>query len=233
MSQALEDLKELKNIPDFHDRITGEEYRYTADKMEVMQINVGRLCNLACKHCHVEAGPGRTEIMDRKVMEACLAVCQEQKIPTIDITGGAPEMNPDFEWLVEEACRTGSHVIVRTNLVILEEETYRHLPEFYADHKVEIVCSLPYYRAKEMNRVRGEGTFETAIRVIRRLNELGYGREKDLVLNMVYNPAGAYFPPVQDAMEKEYKVKLWEDYGIVFNSLFTITNNPMGRFEAF
>ena len=98
MSQALEDLKELKNIPDFQDRITGEEYRYTADKMEVMQINVGRLCNLACKHCHVEAGPGRTEIMDRKVMEACLAVCREQKIPTIDITGGAPEMNPDGLW---------------------------------------------------------------------------------------------------------------------------------------
>ena len=233
MSQALEDLRELKSIPDFEDRVAGEEYKYTTDKLEVVQINVGKVCNLACRHCHVEAGPARTEVMDRKVMEACLAVCREQKVATIDITGGAPEMNPDFEWLVEEACKICGHVIVRTNLVILQEEKYRHLPEFYADHRLEVVCSLPYYRAKEMNRVRGEGTFETAIEVIRRLNELGYGKEKDLVLNMVYNPAGAFFPPVQEAMEKEYKAKLWKDYGIVFNHLFTITNNPMGRFEAF
>ena len=233
MSQVLEDLRELKGIPNFEDRVAREEYKYTTDRLEVVQINVGRVCNLACKHCHVEAGPARTEVMDRKVMEACLAVCREQKVATIDITGGAPEMNPDFEWLVEEACKICGHVIVRTNLVILKEEKYRHLPGFYADHKVEVVCSLPYYRAKEMNRVRGDGTFETAIEVIRELNELGYGKEEDLVLNMVYNPAGAFFPPVQDAMEKEYKTKLWEDYGIVFNSLFTITNNPMGRFEAF
>lgn len=194
MNQALEDLKNLTNIPDFEERITEEEYRYTTDRLEVMQINVGKLCNLACKHCHVEAGPARTEVMDRKVMEACLKVCKEQKVETIDITGGAPEMNPNFEWLVDEACKICSHVIVRTNLVILKEEKYRHLPKFYADHKVEIVCSLPYYRAKEMNRVRGEGTFETAIEMIRELNELGYGKENDLVLNMVYNPAGAFFP---------------------------------------
>ena len=233
MNQALEDLKNLTNIPDFEERITEEEYRYTTDRLEVMQINVGRLCNLACKHCHVEAGPARTEVMDRKVMEACLKVCKEQKVETIDITGGAPEMNPNFEWLVDEACKICSHVIVRTNLVILKEEKYRHLPKFYADHKVEIVCSLPYYRAKEMNRVRGEGTFETAIEMIRELNELGYGKENDLVLNMVYNPAGAFFPPVQSAMEKEYKSRLWQDYEIVFHNLFTITNNPTGRFEAF
>ena len=152
MSQALEDLRELKGIPNFEDRVAREEYKYTTDRLEVVQINVGRVCNLACKHCHVEAGPARTEVMDRKVMEACLAVCREQKVATIDITGGAPEMNPDFEWLVEEACKICGHVIVRTNLVILKEEKYRHLPGFYADHKVEVVCSLPYYRAKEMNR---------------------------------------------------------------------------------
>lgn len=142
-------------------------------------------------------------------------------------------MNPDFEWLVTEACGVCDHVIVRTNLVILKEEKYRHLPQFYADHKVEIVCSLPYYRAKEMDRVRGQGTFDQAIQVIQELNQLGYGKEKDLVLNMVYNPAGAFFPPPQAAMEQEYKARLMEDYGIVFNNLFTITNNPMGRFEAF
>lgn len=233
MSQALEDVKALTNIPDFESRIKDEEILYTQDHLDVMQINVGRLCNLACKHCHVEAGPKRTEVMSRKVMEACLVVCREQKIPTIDITGGAPEMNPDFEWLVTEACGVCDHVIVRTNLVILKEEKYRHLPKFYADHKVEVVCSLPYYRAKEMDRVRGQGTFDQAIQVIQELNQLGYGKEKDLVLNMVYNPAGAFFPPPQAAMEQEYKVRLMEEYGIVFNNLFTITNNPMGRFEAF
>lgn len=233
MSQALEDLKELNVIPAFETRMTNEEYRYTTDRLDVMQINVGRLCNLACKHCHVEAGPNRTEVMSRDVMEACLKVCREQQVGTIDITGGAPEMNPDFEWLAGEACKICDHVIVRTNLVILKEEKYRHLPQFYADHKIEVVCSLPYYRAKEMDRVRGNGTFDQAIQVIQELNALGYGKNPDLVLNMVYNPAGAFFPPVQSAMEKEYKARLGEDYGIVFNQLFTITNNPMGRFEAF
>lgn len=233
MNQALEDLKELNVIPAFETRMTNEEYGYTTDRLDVMQINVGRLCNLACKHCHVEAGPNRTEVMSRDVMEACLKVCREQQVGTIDITGGAPEMNPDFEWLAGEACKICDHVIVRTNLVILKEEKYRHLPQFYADHKIEVVCSLPYYRAKEMDRVRGNGTFDQAIQVIQELNALGYGKNPDLVLNMVYNPAGAFFPPVQSAMEKEYKARLGEDYGIVFNQLFTITNNPMGRFEAF
>lgn len=233
MSQALEDIKELNVIPAFETRMTNEEYGYTTDRLDVMQINVGRLCNLACKHCHVEAGPNRTEVMSRDVMEACLKVCREQQVGTIDITGGAPEMNPDFEWLAGEACKICDHVIVRTNLVILKEEKYRHLPQFYADHKIEVACSLPYYRAKEMDRVRGSGTFDQAIQVIQELNALGYGKKPDLVLNMVYNPAGAFFPPVQSAMEKEYKARLGEDYGIVFNQLFTITNNPMGRFEAF
>nr|WP_296266847.1 arsenosugar biosynthesis radical SAM (seleno)protein ArsS [uncultured Merdimonas sp.] len=233
MSQAIEDLKELNVIPAFETRMTNEEYGYTTDRLDVMQINVGRLCNLACKHCHVEAGPNRTEVMSRDVMEACFKVCREQQVGTIDITGGAPEMNPDFEWLAGEACKICDHVIVRTNLVILKEEKYRHLPQFYADHKIEVVCSLPYYRAKEMDRVRGSGTFDQAIQVIQELNALGYGKKPDLVLNMVYNPAGAFFPPVQSAMEKEYKARLGEDYGIVFNQLFTITNNPMGRFEAF
>lgn len=233
MNQALKDVEELTNIPAFADRITEEEYGYTTDSLDVMQINVGRRCNLACKHCHVEAGPARTEVMDRSVMEACLAVAREQQVGTIDITGGAPEMNPDFEWLVAESCKICSHVIVRTNLVILKEEAYRHLPKFYADHRVNVVCSLPYYRAKEMDRVRGSGTFDKAVEVIKELNALGYGKEDGLELDMVYNPAGAFFPPAQDAMEKEYKKKLWDDYGIVFNNLFTITNNPMGRFEAF
>lgn len=232
MEQRMKDLEQLNNIPDFYERLKEEE-KYTSGSLEVMQINVGKLCNLSCKHCHVEAGPGRKEIMERKVMEACLEVCREQKIKTIDITGGAPEMNPDFEWLVKQACEICDHVIVRTNLVILKEGKYSHLMKLYADRHVELVCSLPYYRAKEMNRVRGDGTFETAIEVLKDLNQIGYGNQPELVLNMVYNPAGAFFPPRQEAMEIEYKERLWREYGIVFNHLFTITNNPAGRFLAF
>lgn len=233
MNEAIKNLRELQDIPAFEEMIEEEELKSTEEKLSVMQINVGRRCNLACKHCHVSAGPNRTEVMSRDVMEAVLAVLREQKIETIDITGGAPEMNPDFEWLVNEACKVCAHVIVRTNLVILLEEGYQHLPEFYADHKVEVVCSLPYYKAKEMDKVRGDGSFDKAITAIKMLNELGYGRNPELVLNMVYNPAGAFFPPVQSAMEQEYKGRLYADYGIVFNHLFTITNNPTGRFGAF
>ena len=232
MNESIEQLNQMEYIPAFESRIE-EHLQYTEDNLDVLQINVGKLCNLSCKHCHVEAGPNRKEIMERDVMEACLRVCREQKVKTVDITGGAPEMNPHFEWFVKEVCKMCSHVIVRSNLVILTEEGYRHLPKFYADHKIEVVCSLPYYQAKVMDRVRGDGSFDRAVKVIQELNALGYGREEDLVLNMVYNPAGAFFPPAQGAMEKEYKVKLLEDYGIVFNHLFTITNNPTGRFFHF
>ena len=232
MNESIVQLNQMEYIPAFESRIE-EHFQYTEDNMDVLQINVGKLCNLSCKHCHVEAGPNRKEIMERDVMEACLRVCREQKVKTVDITGGAPEMNPHFEWFVKEVCKMCSHVIVRSNLVILTEEGYRHLPKFYADYKIEVVCSLPYYQAKVMDRVRGDGSFDKAIKVIQELNALGYGREEDLVLNMVYNPAGAFFPPAQGAMEKEYKVKLLEDYGIVFNHLFTITNNPTGRFFHF
>lgn len=232
MKESIRTLGGLNGVDSFEGRVE-EPFQYTEGALDVLQINVGRLCNLACKHCHVEAGPNRTEIMGREVMEACLSVCREQQVKTVDITGGAPEMNPDFQWFVEEVCKICSHVIVRTNLVILLEEGYRHLPKFYADHGIEVVCSLPYYRAKEMDRVRGDGSFDAAIRVLKELNRLGYGREEGLVLNMVYNPAGAFFPPAQNAMEKEYKARLLADYGIVFNQLFTITNNPTGRFFSF
>ena len=142
-------------------------------------------------------------------------------------------MNPHLEYLIEESSKICGHVIVRTNLVILLEKEYEHLMEVYARNKVEVVCSLPYYRAPEMDKVRGAGAFDKAIKVIRRLNAMGYGRNPKLVLNMVYNPAGAFFPPDQEAMEKEYKQKLLQDFGIEFNSLYTLYNNPMGRFGAF
>lgn len=228
-----EKFRELTEIPPFESKIEDEQIKMTAETMDVLQINVGRLCNLACKHCHVEAGPKRTEVMSRKVMEACLEAYQSQGFQTIDITGGAPEMNPDFRWFVEEAVKICPHVIVRTNLVIMLEEGYQDLPEFYAANQVELVCSLPHYKAKNANRQRGDGVFERSIEVLKKLNAAGYGRVPELVLNMVYNPGGAFFPPAQDAIEHEYKERLGSEYGIVFNNLFTITNNPIGRFGGF
>ena len=226
-------LAETTSVPAFETKIKDEEVKYTLESLDVLQINVGRLCNLACKHCHVEAGPARTEIMSREVMEACIQVCKERHFKTVDITGGAPEMNPDFEWFVDEMTKLCEHVIVRSNLVIMLEEKYQHIPQFLADRKVELVASLPYYRAKETDRQRGDGVFDGVIKVLRILNGLGYGKEPKLVLNLVYNPNGAFFPPEQSAMEREYKQRLMADFGIVFNNLFTITNNPTGRFAGF
>lgn len=229
---AREEFKKLAQIPDFQDSVEDKGLLMT-DKMSVLQINVGRLCNLACKHCHVEAGPNRTEVMGRDVLEDCLKLYKEWGFQTIDITGGAPEMNPHFRWFVEEAVKVCPDVMVRSNLIVMLEEGYEDLPEFYAANKVTVICSLPHYKAKNSNKQRGEGTFEKSIQVLKRLNALGYGKDPELTLNMVFNPGGAFFPPEQSAMEKEYKEHLGSEYGIVFNHLFTITNNPIGRFGAF
>ena len=233
MNDIIKDFHELTEIPVFQEMVPDKKYMDTEEHLDVLQMNIGRKCNLLCKHCHVNAGPARTEEMSKEVMDACLTFAKEQNIATIDITGGAPEMNPHLEYLIEESSRICNHVIIRTNLVILLEEEYEQLMEVYAKNKVEIVCSLPYYRAAEMDKVRGEGSFDKAIEVIKHLNAIGYGRNPELVLNMVYNPAGAFFPPDQEAMEKEYKQKLSQDFGIEFNSLYTLYNNPMGRFGAF
>ena len=233
MNDIIKDFHELTEIPVFQEMVPDKKYMDTEEHLDVLQMNIGRKCNLLCKHCHVNAGPARTEEMSKEVMDACLTFAKEQNIASIDITGCAPEMNPHLEYLIEESSRICNHVIIRTNLVILLEEEYEQLMEVYAKNKVEIVCSLPYYRAAEMDKVRGEGSFDKAIEVIKHLNAIGYGRNPELVLNMVYNPAGAFFPPDQEAMEKEYKQKLSQDFGIEFNSLFTLYNNPMGRFGAF
>lgn len=226
-------LEELKCIPSFINRIENKEFCKTNDELSTMQMNIGKVCNLNCKHCHVEAGPHRTESMSLKTMKECLQVFKENNFSILDITGGAPEMNPHFQWLIEEATALGCKVIVRSNLIILLEKEYRHLLEFYAKHNVNIVCSLPYYSAKDANRQRGEGVFEKSIIMLQELNKLGYGKEQHLILNLVYNPGGAFLPPSQKAMESEYKRKLQDQYGIVFNHLFTITNNPIGRFGLF
>ena len=233
MDDIIKDFHDLTEIPPFQQMIPDKKYMDTEEYLDVLQMNIGRKCNLICKHCHVNAGPVRTEEMSREVMDDCLAFAKEQKIATIDITGGAPEMNPNLEYLIEESSKICNHVIVRTNLVILLDEAYKYLIEVYAKNKVEIVCSLPYYHAAEMDKVRGDGSFDKAIEVLRCLNATGYGKSPELVLNMVYNPAGAFFPPDQEAMEKEYKQRLFTDFGIKFNNLYTLYNNPMGRFGAF
>lgn len=233
MDRVIEEFHKVTDIPNFQAQVEHKEFLKTEDYVDVLQMNITRRCNLVCKHCHVDAGPHRDEAMTRETIDACMTFAREQKVSTIDITGGAPEMCPDFEYLVDEACRICDHVIVRTNLTIMLNEGYTHLPEFYANHKVEIVCSLPHYRAKDVDRVRGAGTFGQCIEVIQHLNELGYGRNPELVLNMAYNPAGAFFPPDQASMEAEYKVRLKADFDIDFNNLYTLYNNPLGRFGAF
>lgn len=227
-----EEFKKIEDVPSFEASVEDKSLLETTE-MSVLQINVGRLCNLACKHCHVEAGPNRTEIMGKDVFEACLKIYKAWGFKTIDITGGAPEMNPHFRWFVEEASKICGHVIVRTNLTILLEEGYTDLPQFYADHKINVVCSLPHYKARNSEKQRGEGTFEKSIEALKRLNAVGYGKDPELELDMVFNPGGAFFPPEQGAIEKEYKEHLGSEYGIMFNNLFTITNNPIGRFGGF
>jgi len=226
-------LEHTEDFPHFSSRQECKEFGMTHEQLDVLQVNIGETCNLACKHCHLTAGPVRTETMSKEVMKACLEVFDKHGFKTLDITGGAPELNPHFEWLVEEATKRNIHTIVRTNLVILGEEKHRHIPEFYARKKVEIVASLPYYTEKDTDRQRGSGVFATSISALQILNDLGYGKSPDLILNLVYNPGGAFLPPGQSSLTVDFRNKLFDLYGISFNQLFTITNNPIGRFGDF
>ena len=205
----------------------------TATGITVFQINVGKLCNQTCKHCHVDAGPDRREVMTRETMEWCLAALARTDIPIVDITGGAPELNPNFCWLVEQARSLGRHVIDRCNLTILLLPSQEGLAEFLAGHEVEVIASLPYYLAERTDAQRGEGVFDKSIEALRKLNALGYGRDLRLPLNLVYNPVGAYLPPAQQAVEADYKRELERRHGIVFNNLYSITNMPISRFLEF
>jgi len=199
--------------------------------ISVMQVNMGKVCNLSCKHCHVEAGPDRTESMSRETAAACLAVLAENDIPALDITGGSPEMNPHLTWLVEEAVKLGRKVMVRTNLAVLDQALYAHLAGFYASHGVELIASLPCYLEENIDRQRGEGVYVSSIRILKYLNKLGYGRERSqLRLSLVYNPGGAFLPPDQQALEADYRRELMRRHKIVFSRLYTITNVPVGRF---
>jgi len=199
--------------------------------IDTVQINVGKLCNQACLHCHVEAGPKRTEIMDRHTAELTLDFIRAAAPQTVDITGGAPELNPSFRWLVEQNRGEGRHVIDRCNLTILFESGQEDLPQFLADQRVEIVASLPCYSEGNVTKQRGQGVYDKSIEALRRLNRIGYGTDDSgLVLNLVYNPVGAYLPPPQATLEIDYKRELGDNFGITFNHLYTITNMPIARF---
>ncbi|MEX0977334.1 MAG: arsenosugar biosynthesis radical SAM (seleno)protein ArsS [Pirellulales bacterium] len=201
-----------------------------ATGIDVLQINLGKLCNQTCRHCHVDAGPERREIMSRETVAACLEVLARTDIPTVDITGGAPEMNPHFRWLVQEARRLGRHVIDRCNLTILVAPGFEDFPAFLTEQCVEVVASLPCYLADNVDRQRGDGVFERSLEALRRLNALGYGLHDGLVLILVYNPVGPVLPPEQKQLEADYRRELSGRYGIVFTRLHTITNMPISRF---
>ena len=207
-------------------------YPLRASGIDIMQLNLGKMCNQTCKHCHVDAGPDRKEMMSRSTMQFCLDVLKNSEIDVVDLTGGAPELNPDFRWLVEQIKKLGKHVIVRCNLtIILANKRFYDLPDFFKQHQVEVVSSLPSFTQDRTDRQRGDGVFEDSIKALQMLNRVGYGKEgSGLMLNLVYNPAGAFLPPSQTALEKEYKMELASRYDIVFNQLFAITNMPISRY---
>lgn len=198
--------------------------------LQTLQVNLGYLCNLSCTHCHVNAGPKRTELMDRETIDAILVFMEKRGIGTLDLTGGAPEMNPHFRYLVGAARERGVNVIDRCNLTILLESGYEGMGEFLAEQRVEIVASLPCYSEQNVAEQRGKGVFERSIEALQGLNRLGYGVKPGLELNLVYNPNGAFLPPDQHQLELDYKRNLGEEYAIVFNQLLTITNMPISRF---
>lgn len=211
-----------------------EEHRLTNDPLTTLQINIGYKCNLACRHCHLECGPTRTEMMSREVMQACLDAYDRGGFSAVDITGGAPEMHPGYEWFLHEWHKRGVKPICRTNLCILTEPEYAHFAELYADIDATLFASLPFYSARNVDKVRGSGTFDAALEGLRLLNAVGYGDHDGdgdtHTITLVFNPSSATFPPPQAALENEYRTKLTDMHGVHFSNLVAITNNPSGRF---
>ena len=215
----------------FGEKLFSHNLDLRSNEIEILQVNVGKLCNQACKHCHVDASPKRTEIMRRETIEACLDILRKYKIPTLDITGGAPEMIPDFRLLVTEARKTGAKIIVRHNLTVMFEPNQEDLPEFFHENEVEVVSSLPYFLAQQTDAQRGTGVFDKSVEAIKRLNAVGYGIEStNLILNLVCNPVGAFLPPPQKSIEADFRRELKTRYDLHFNNLYTITNMPVARF---
>jgi len=234
--EVLEGLPNGKNFTPFEDKLTGIGlFPLKPTGIEIFQVNLGKMCNQTCKHCHVDAGPDRKEIMTRQTMEECLEALRRFPAATVDLTGGAPEMNPHFRWFVGQCTGLGAKVIVRCNLtIIVANPKYHDLPEFYRDHRVEVVSSLPFYNADRTDRQRGEGVFEGSVKALRMLNAVGYGQpDSVLTLNLVYNPAGAFLPASQQTLEGQFRKVLSEEFGIRFNHLFAITNMPVSRYLEF
>ena len=205
-----------------------------ATAIEIFQINVGKLCNQTCGHCHVGAGPDRREIMTQQTAELAMQALRQTDAHTVDITGGAPELVPPFRYLVEESKRAGRHVMDRCNLSVLLLPSQSDLADFLARNEVEVIASLPYFLAEKTDAQRGVGIFDKSIAALQRLNSLGYGAAgSNLKLNLVYNPTGAFLPPAQAGLEREFKRELQTRYGVVFNSLYTVTNMPINRFLEF
>jgi radical SAM/Cys-rich protein len=230
--KVLGDCKFVGNISSFEESIRGHVAGGLRSLgLTTLQINLGKVCNQTCSHCHVDAGPDRRESMTRDTAEDVIAFLRRSNVQTLDITGGAPEMNPNFVWLVQQATAMGLKVIDRCNLTILLAPGFTHLPDFLAQHGVEVVASLPCYLEDNCDAQRGSGVFAKSIQAIRRLNELGYGGEAaELLLNLVYNPVGTGLPPNQKELEQAYRVQLWDRYAIRFNHLYTITNMPISRY---
>lgn len=221
-------------LPTFKDKIaTSNQYPLQTKKLEILQLNLGYMCNQVCEHCHVDAGPDRKEIMTKETMSQCLEIIKNSDVHTLDLTGGAPEMNPNFRWFVEEASQHGiTDFIVRSNLTIIKaNKKYHDLPQFFKEHNVHVVSSMPHWTKGKTDKQRGDGVFDKSIQVLQELNAIGYGMpESSLKLDLVYNPSGAFLPGDQSAMEKEFKKALQADFEIQFHNLFAITNLPISRF---
>ncbi len=223
-----------EELPKFSKKIQQNNvFPLRAKKLEILQVNVGYMCNLVCSHCHVDAGPDRKEIMTTSTMQQILDVIKVTGAHTLDLTGGAPEMNPHFRWFVEEASKLNINtIIVRSNLtIILANKRFNDLPEFFAKHKITVVSSLPFYESEKTDKQRGDGVFSKSIKALQMLNAVGYGKkDSGLKLDLVYNPSGAFLPGNQSALEADFKKALKRDFGIEFNQLFAITNIPISRF---
>ena len=205
----------------------------TRAPLSELQVNLGRLCNQACEHCHVDAGPKRTEIMSRETIDQIVDWCRTHSIRSVDITGGAPEMNPEFRYLVESLLDLGASIKSRCNLTILLEPGYDDLASWYASNSIHLICSMPCYSEANVDSQRGKGVFGKSIAALQLLNRMGYGRDDVKVLDLVYNPGGAFLPPDQKTLESTYKEKFHQDFGIVFNQLFALANLPINRFARY
>jgi len=223
----------------FEDKVLSNKLELSPQSIDTLQMNITLKCNQACLHCHVDSSPKRTEQMNKETIDKCLEILKNHpQIKNLDITGGAPELNPNFDYLVVEAKKIGKHVLVRHNLTVtidgdpVTKESKMYLPDFYASHGIEVISSLPYYQEYFTDKQRGKGVFQKSIQSMKLLNASGYGdKSGELILDLVYNPVGAFLPASQATLEKDYKEELWNKFGLKFNNLYTITNLPIHRFR--